>query len=225
MADSDGRTGQRLLLLRHGEVTSHHGDVPVTEPGLATGRHVGRRLGESCSGPIWVMSGDTRRARDTARAVVEGARAAGVEVVERGTAFALRNPDLYLAGVRVNMVSSEAALAEQVPGLPEAAVGKAPFFSEFISAPDRIGWWLRHDSPPGEGAISVAARIRAFAASLADLPEPPPLIVGVAHSPILRACALGATGKDPGEPSWLAGVELLVSPDRAVEVHVLTEAP
>ena len=27
---------QRLFLLRHGEVTSHRGDVPVTEEGLQT---------------------------------------------------------------------------------------------------------------------------------------------------------------------------------------------
>lgn len=225
MTESDARSTQRLLLLRHGEVSSHHGDVPVTQPGLVTASKVGRRLGESCPGPIWVMSGDTRRARETAQSVVEGARAAGAEVADRGTAFALRNPDLYLAGIRVNMVSSEAALADQVPGLSEATVRKLSFFRGFIHAPDRVGWWLRHDSPPGDGAAAVTARIRAFAASLADIPEPPPLIVGVTHSPILRACAFDATGEDPGEPRWLAGVELLITPDRDVRARVLTEAP
>ena len=71
---------QRLFLLRHGEVTSHRGDVPVTEEGLQTAVEVGRRLAGRADGAIRVISGETRRTRDTAAAVltIPVARAAPV---------------------------------------------------------------------------------------------------------------------------------------------------
>src|SRR3954469_11243725 len=166
------RVTQRLFLLRHGEVTSHRGDVPVPEEGLKTAVEVGRRLAGRATGAIRVISGETRRTLDTAAAVARGAREAGAEVIEDGVAFALRNPDLYLAGVRVNMVSSEAAFAEQIPGFTEADVAKVTFFNEWLTVPDRVGWWVRHPDPPGDDAGAVARRIRAWAASLADREDP-----------------------------------------------------
>ena len=54
---------QRLFLLRHGEVTSHRGDVPVTEAGLQTAVDAGRRLAARSDGAIRVISGETRRIR------------------------------------------------------------------------------------------------------------------------------------------------------------------
>src|ERR687886_339797 len=125
---------QRLFLLRHSEVPGHRGDVPVTEAGLRLATEVGRRLGARATGAVRVISGETRRTLETAAAVSRGAREAGAEVIEDGVAFALRNPDLYLAGVRVNMVSSEAAFAEQVPGFSEADVAKVAFFTEWLTA-------------------------------------------------------------------------------------------
>jgi broad specificity phosphatase PhoE len=216
---------QRLFLLRHGEVTSHRGDVPVTEEGLETAVEVGRRLAGRADGPIRVLSGETRRTRDTAAAVVRGAEEAGAEVLDDGVAFALRNPDLYLAGVRVDMVSSEEAFAAQVPGLTEADVAKVAFFSEWLTVPDRVGWWVRHTEPPGDDAAAVAARIRTFAGSLADRDDATAFTVAVTHSPVLRACAVDVTGSDTGEPQWLAGLEAEISADRTVTMQLLTEAP
>jgi len=216
---------QRLFLLRHGEVTSHRGDVPVTEEGLQTAVEVGRRLAARADGAIRVISGETRRTRETAAAVVRGAREAGAEVREDGVAFALRNPDLYLAGVRVDMVSSEEAFAVQIPGFTEADVAKVDFFAQWLTVPDRVGWWVRHPAPPGDDAAAVAARIRAFAASLADRDDDTAFTVGVTHSPVLRACALEVAGSDVGEPNWLAGLEAEVSPDRTVALRLLAEAP
>ena len=216
---------QRLFLLRHGEVTSHRGDVPVTEEGLKTAVEVGRRLAARAHGAIRVISGETRRTRDTAAAVAQGAREAGAEVLEDGVAFALRNPDLYLAGVRVNMVSSEEAFATQIPGFTEADVAKVEFFAEWLTVPDRVGWWVRHPAPPGDDAAAVAARIRTFAGSLADREDTPAFTVGITHSPVLRACALEAAGADTGEPNWLAGLEAEISDDRSVRLQVLPEAP
>jgi broad specificity phosphatase PhoE len=216
---------QRLFLLRHGEVTSHRGDVPVTEEGLQTAVEVGRRLAGRADGAIRVISGETRRTRDTAAAVAQGAREAGAEVLEDGVAFALRNPDLYLAGVRVDMVSTEAAFAAQIPGFTEADVAKVDFFAQWLTVPDRVGWWVRHTSPPGDDAAAVAARIRTFAGSLADRDDATAFTVGITHSPVLRACALEVAGTDIGEPNWLAGLEAEISADRSVRLQLLAEAP
>jgi broad specificity phosphatase PhoE len=216
---------QRLFLLRHSEVPSHRGDVPVTEAGLALAAEVGRHLGARATGAVRVISGETRRTRDTAAAVAQGAREAGAEVIEDGVAFALRNPDLYLAGVRVNMVSTEAAFAEQIPGFTEAAVAKVTFFNEWLTVPDRVGWWVRHPDPPGDDAAAVAARIRAWAGSFADRDDAAEFTVGITHSPVLRACAVEATGADTGEPNWLAGLEAEIDADGSVRMRVLPEAP
>jgi broad specificity phosphatase PhoE len=208
----------RLLLLRHGEVTSHRGDVAVTDRGLDSAEHVGRRLAVIAD-PIRVLTGDTLRTRQTGAAVATGARAAGATVDEPRAAFALRNPDIYVAGERVDMVSSAAALAEQVPGMTIEEAAAVPFFAEFFDHPDRIGWWLRLGDVPGDDAEALARRIDHFAASLPDrTAQPAELTVGVTHSPVLRACALAHLGQDPGEPDWLTGLELSVRSDRSLAV-------
>ena len=208
----------RLLLLRHGEVPSHRGDVAVTDRGLDSAERVGRRLATT-AGRIRVLTGETLRTRQTGAAIATGARAAGATADEPRVAFALRNPDLYVAGERVNMVSSAAALAEQVPGMTEDEAAVVPFFAKFFSHPDRIGWWLRLGDVPGDDAEALARRIDHFAASLPDrTTQPAGLTVGVTHSPLLRACALVHLGHDPGEPEWLTGLELSVSSDRSIAV-------
>ena len=208
----------RLLLLRHGEVPSHRGDVAVTDRGLDSAEQAGRRLATT-AGRIRVLTGETLRTRQTGAAVATGARAAGAAVDEPRVAFALRNPDIYVAGERVDMVSSPAALAEQVPGMTVDEAAAVPFFAEFFAQPDRVGWWLRLADVPGDDAKVVARRIDHFAASLPDLTtQPAKLTVGVTHSPVLRACALAHLGRDPGEPEWLTGLELSVSSDRSIAV-------
>ena len=217
---------QQLFLLRHGEVASHRGDVPVTAEGLETAVNVGRRFAAQANGGlIRVISGATRRTRDTAAAVAQGAREAGAQVQEDGVAFALRNPDLYLAGSRVDMVSSEAAFAAQVPGLSEADIARIDFYREWLQAPDRVGWWVRHQNPPGDDAAAVARRINVFAASLADRDDNTVFTVAVTHSPVLRAVAQEFLGEEPGEPQWLAGLDVEVAEDRTVRIKLLPEAP
>ena len=208
----------RLLLLRHGEVASHRGDVPVTAIGLEVARAVGAQLAVEAE-RVRLLSGSTLRARQTADAIADGARSAGAEVDNPRVAFGLRNPDIYVAGERVEMVSSPAALAAQVPGLSEQQAAEAAFFGQFYGHPDRIGWWLRlpPERVPGEDAGAVARRVGQFAASLPDrTADPADLIVGVTHSPVLRACALAHLGHDPGEPEWVTGLELSVAPDRSL---------
>lgn len=219
-----GREAHRLLLLRHGEVVSHRGDVPVTERGLGAAERAGRALAETAR-RVRVLAGDTARARQTADAIAAGAGRGGAVVDGPQVAFALRNPDIYVAGHRVDMVSSPAALAEQVPGLTEREAAAVPFFATFFDHPDRVGWWLRHADVPGDDAATVATRLTRFAASLPDrAADQADLTVGVTHSPLLRACALAHLGHDPGEPEWVTGLELTVSPDRSVTVR-LARAP
>jgi broad specificity phosphatase PhoE len=132
-------------------------------------------------------------------------------------AFALRNPDIYLGGERVDMVSTAEAFAAQVPGMTVDDVLRVRFFSAFLTAPDRIGYWLRSVHPPGDDASAVAARVSAFAASLGDLgPAAPDTIIAVTHSPVLRAVAVAFTGADPGEPPYLNGYLLEVRAEGTV---------
>ena len=211
----------RLYLLRHGEVTSHRGDVPITPAAEHQAYDVGRALADHEPGPIRVLSGETRRAIDTAAHLGRGVVDGGGRVLGPEVAFALRNPDLYVAGVRVDMVSSAEALARQVDGLPSEDVASLGFFPEFFTSPDRIGWWLRHDAPPGEGPAEVAARMRSFATSLLDPVVPhADVVVAVTHSPLLRAVGLDFLGRDIGEPSWVAGLLLTVAEGSGISVEM-----
>jgi broad specificity phosphatase PhoE len=205
----------RLILLRHGEVASHKGDVPVIPAGLAHAETVGAALRHQLPGDVSVRFGGTRRTRETAEAIVRGLRTgtgAGPDVDGPSDAFALRNPDMYLAGARVNMVSSPASLAEQVIGLEAADVEQHTWWMHFIAAADRIGWWLAQEDPPGENGRDLAERIRRFARSLADHgPTRGRTVIGVTHSPVLRSVLLTATGADPGEPAYVTGADVLIA--------------
>ena len=198
----------QVILLRHGEVASHRGDVPITDDGRRQAEDAGRRLGARGWRRVLLLSGATRRAQETAAGVRHGlaAAVASSSVTGPEVAFALRNPDLYLAGHRVDMVSSPDAFATQVPGLGSDDVLRVPFFAGFLTAPDRIEYWLRASGPPGDTAADVAGRIVVFARSLADRgPAGPDAVVCVTHSPVLRAVAVGLAGQDPGEPRYLTG--------------------
>lgn len=212
----------RLYLLRHGEVESHRGDVPITATAAEHAHAVGAALAAREQERIRVLSGETRRARDTAAHLVRGLVDSGCEVIGPDVAFALRNPDLYVSGVRVNMVSSAEALAEQMEGLSAEDVAALDFFPEFFVSPDRIGWWLTHDSPPGETAPDLAARVLSFAVSLTDETQSYcDVVVAVTHSPLLRAVALDRLGEDIGEPHWVSGLQLTVEPGGIVGVRDL----
>jgi len=119
------------------------------------------------------------------------------------------------------MVSTAAAFCDQVRGLTECECLEVPFFAGFLSAPDRIAWWLHCKHPPGDDAAGVAARVAAFAVSLLDAPGRfPPVVVGVTHSPVLRAIALEFLREDPGEPDYLTGYSVLATEGGAVSVEV-----
>ena len=118
-----------------------------------------------------MLYGGTRRTRETAEALIRGIDDAA-RVEGPHDSFALRNPDMYVAGTRVNMVSSAAALAEQVPGMTEEQVQENTWWTSFFTSADRIGWWLASNSRPGRRRPTSLAAILRFAESLAD-PGPP----------------------------------------------------
>lgn len=211
-------TETRLLLLRHGEVASHRGDVPVTDAGLDHAERTGKALGDDATGALTVLYGGTRRTRETAEALIRGidddARVEGPH-----DSFALRNPDMYLAGTRVNMVSSAAALAEQVPGMTQEQVQENTWWTSFFTSADRIGWWLSQQQPPGESAADLARRILRFTESLANPgPTQGRVVIGVTHSPLLRAVLLDATGADPGEPGYVTGIDVRIPPAGRMQI-------
>ena len=155
-------------------------------------------------------------ARQTGLFLLHGLTSAHRSIRASGPAvtLALRNPDLYLAAQRVEMVSAAAAFACRLPGLRATDVTWVPFYAGFLSAPDRIGYWLDSADPPGENPEAVPARITAFAASLGHAPRlAASLVVGVTYSPVLRAVARHYLGTDPGEPDYLSGYYLLQQPD------------
>jgi broad specificity phosphatase PhoE len=210
------------LLLRHGHTASHRGDAPLTERGHRQARLAGRRVAEADAGVMSMLYSPTVRTRETAAEFFRSMCAAGPapRVPEPRASFALRNPDLDLAGHHVNMVSTAAAFCEQAPALTESQCLRVPFFVGFLGTADRIGYWLRHPHPPGDDASAMAVRITAFARSLGDVPgRTGQTVVGVAHSPLLHAVATEVLGTDPGEPEHLNGYSVRVDHEGALHVE------
>lgn len=211
----------RVHWVRHGEIASHRGDVPLTDGGVAQARERGRALaGELHPGEtVHFMHAPTLRTRQTVEEIRSSMEEAlgpdsGVDLLGVSEQWAVRNPDLYVAGQRVEMVSSAEALAGQLsaPPVPPETLARHPFFREFWASPDRIGLWVGHPDPPGEDAVAVARRQVTFAASLPDAAAEgrPVRYVLSTHSPVLRAILLCFLGGDPGEPRYLEPVDLIL---------------
>ena len=220
----------KVQWVRHGKVASHRGNVPLTDEGVAQARKRGGLLAQDLSAGevVHFMHAPTLRTRQTAeeiRASAAGAlRGSGsdADLLEVREQWAIRNPDLFVAGQRVEMVSSAEALAEQLSAPPVEAetVSAHPFFSAFWSSADRIGFWVEHPDPPGEDVEAVARRQMAFAISLLDVPgDHTARYVLVTHSPVLRAILRRYLGEDPSEPEYLESVDLTLSTGEAPVVR------
>ncbi|MDQ3864202.1 MAG: histidine phosphatase family protein [Actinomycetota bacterium] len=219
----------RVHWVRHGEVASHRGDVPLTDEGVAQARKRGRSLAKDVSRGevVHFMHAPTLRTRQTAEEIRGGMSevidpGGGAELPDVTERWAIRNPDLFVAGQRVEMVSSVEALAEQLsaPVLDPEKLSEHTFFREFWASPDRIGYWLEHPDPPGEDTVAVARRQVTFALSLLDGRKDRPVrYVLATHSPVLRAILLCYAGEDPGEPEYLEPVDLILSQNGASELR------
>jgi broad specificity phosphatase PhoE len=218
----------RVHWLRHGKIASHRGNVPLTGEGQAQARERGRVLAEDISPGevVHFMYAPTLRTQQTVEEVRASMAEAlgsdsGVELLEASEQWAIRNPDIFVAGQRVEMVSSVEALAEQLsaPPVDPETLANHPFFSAFLTSSDRIGYWVEHPDPPGEDTVAVARRQMAFATSLLDKQEDRPVrYVLATHSPVLRAILLRYLGEDPGEPGHLEPIELTLSRGEAPEL-------
>jgi broad specificity phosphatase PhoE len=223
----------RIHFVRHGKVASHRGDIPVTREGLQEVEARGRRLLAELESDevVAILTTATFRARETAIALYQSTQAAlderagalSVTILPPAEEPAIRNPDIYVAGRRVEMVSTGEAVAEQIPGsgLGAEDIEKLPFYREFFPHPDRVGYWVGHPDPPGEDADAVARRLLTFGISLLDVPsDRPQRYICVSHSPLLRAFLRRyVLGEDPGEPEFLESVDLLVPGDGSLTMR------
>jgi broad specificity phosphatase PhoE len=218
----------KIHWLRHGKIASHRGNVPLTEVGLAQARERGRVLTEDISlgEVVHFMHAPTLRTQQTVEEVRASMKEAlgsdsGVELLEVSEQWAIRNPDIFVAGQRVEMVSSVEALAEQLsaPPVDPETLANHPFFSAFLASSDRIGYWVEHPDPPGEDTVAVARRQMTFATSLLDKQEDRLVrYILATHSPVLRAILLCYLEEDPGEPGHLEPIELTLSRGEAPEL-------
>ena len=215
-----------LILLRHGEVASHRGDVPLTRSGRHQAEWAGRQLARLPAARVWILVSPTLRTRQTGLLLLHGLTSANPDGLVTGPAVtpALRIPDLYLAGYRVDMVSTAAAFASQAAGVTEDQVTRISFYANFLNSADRIGYWLHHDNPPGEAVAMVADRVQRFAASLSDA-DLIDLVIGITHSPVLRALDIHFAGKDPGEPGYLHGYCVAMQSDGELALRSVDWTP
>lgn len=211
---------------RHAEIPSHRGDLPATTAGLVRAEAVGATLAASCpdGARVEFLHAPTVRTVQTAEALRRGVRnglpgGCDVHLGAPRVEQAIRNPDLYVAGHRVEMVSALEAVAAQLPddALTNEELERNGFFSRFLTAPDRVGLWVADDDPPGERADEVARRFYTWARSLCDTSRPyVRRYVCVTHSGPLRAVLRRyVLGQDPGEPEYVEPVELTFGSDGA----------
>ena len=200
-----------IAFLRHAKVPSHEGDMPLTADSNADiEKAIPKIKGLAKPGDNFLfLATRTHRSRQTAEALRAAIDPGSAEVVP---AWGLRNPDIYLAGSRVEMGSTPDFFAEQCTFLdmvPSDVLAR-DFYHGFLTAQDRIEYWLHHESPPGDDAATVARRVLHFAESFraADL-EKDLVVVCVTHSPVMRAILeKGLNIPDPGEPNWVEEIVL-----------------
>jgi len=210
----------RLLLLRHGRVAHHRGDVPLTELGVAQADAAGRWFANERIEIAGLLSGETIRTADTAKYFASGYDDVGTDLVLPSplVSFALRNPDLYLGGHRVNMGEGAEALAAQTPDVDPANVMENIFYQGLLTAKERVGFWLEHGNVPGDSAHDVGRRIDVFARSLVDVAAfRGQTVVAMTHSPVLRAVRLHHTGAYSLEPPFLQGYSLTLRADGVLD--------
>ena len=214
----------RLILLRHGQVANHRGDVPITELGVLQAEAAGEWFASvECNEIACLMTGETQRTISTGDSFALGFRSAGGTVPDPVVSFALRNPDFYLGGHRINMAEGAEALAAQSPPVNPEDVGEVEFYKDLMAAKDRVGFWLEHGSPPGDTSHDVGRRIDHFARSLAAVPRwRGRTVVAITHSPVLRAIRHHHWGEYSKEPPFLHGYSLTLEPTGELRLETFT---
>ena len=217
---SDEGQSVRFLMLRHGRVAHHRGDVPLTDMGTAQADAAGAYFASEGVDIAGLLTGETLRTRDTADTFAAAyRRECDMPLPDPVVSFGLRNPDLYLGGHRINLGEGAEFLASQAPGVDPAAVDASVFYGGLMQAQDRVGHWLEHGNVPGESAHDVGRRIDVLARSLVDVEAwRGKTVVAISHSPVLRAVRFNHWGEYSKEPPFLHGYSLTVQESGAIEL-------
>jgi len=216
---SDEGHSVRFLMLRHGRVAHHRGDVPLTDMGTAQAEAAGEWFASEGIEIAGLLSGETLRTRDTAEKFAAAYRGAcDIPLPDPVVSFGLRNPDLYLGGHRINLGEGAEFLASQADGVDPADVEASVFYGGLMQAKDRVGHWLEHGNVPGENAHDVGRRIDVLMRSLVDVAAwRGKTVVGISHSPVMRAVRFSHWGGYSKEPPFLHGYSLTVQPSGAID--------
>ena len=216
---SDEGQSVRFLMLRHGRVAHHRGDVPLTDMGAAQAEAAGEWFGNEGIEIAGLLSGETLRTTDTAvKFAAAYRRVCDLELPDPVVSFGLRNPDLYLGGHRINLGEGVEFLASQAFGVESWSVEGSAFYGELMNAKDRVGHWLKHGNVPGENAHDVGRRVDVLVRSLVDVEAWwGKTVVGISHSPVMRAVRLRHRGGYSKEPPFLHGYSLTVRESGAIE--------
>jgi broad specificity phosphatase PhoE len=213
----------KLHILRHAKVDTHRGDVPLASDAAVDIERAAQLIVPQIQSKETVsfLTTATKRTKDTAgrlRDLLAERLGSTVRLDEPREEWALRNPDLFLAGRRVEMVSTPEAMASQLPEghVSPGQVDALPFFHGFFNAEDRIGFWLREADPPGEDVRAVARRVVQYCRSLPDAgTDGDRRIICVSHSPVMRAVITHyILETDPGEPEWVEAINVTIEPGK-----------
>ena len=116
--------------VRHAKVASHQGNLPLTDEGRKQVEDAWRQFsGKLLPGEVVsLLHAPTRRTHETAL-ILYSSVVETPDYVEQPQVYlsppaehwAIRNPDIYVAGVRIELVSTAEAVIEQLP--PSRASG------------------------------------------------------------------------------------------------------
>ncbi len=192
------------MVIRHGSVADHQGDVALTPEGQRLAFDAGIRLSEKIGDgqTASILYAPSERTRATAEEMALGL-ADGLHRSARSTVRialpcaepAIRNFHFVIAGQQLPPTDA------MHPSFP-AAAEQDPYLKAFWSAKeDRIGYWMSHPSEHAESPAAVAARLNVFFQSLLDVAFPDVSML-VTHSGPMRAFLRAVFGADPGEPEF-----------------------
>ena len=208
-------------LVRHSEVEHHRADVGLTPRGRALAQAAGTALYDRLADGdlVYVQHAPVTRVQETAD-LLYSAMASALRMAGRESRIHLYppQPDPGLRNVRFivepGQEPQEPTLAFariNSPGYLESLLpARATFFRGFWASPDRLGFWLTHDSAgAAETTDEVWARLRNWLQSkFADHAGAGSSSsgagcvhwIGVTHSGGMRVVLRRALGFDPGEP-------------------------
>jgi broad specificity phosphatase PhoE len=197
----------KIVVVRHGHVANHQGDVALLPEGRLAAFNAGFHFADQVadSSAITVLYSPTLRTRETAQELASGL-ISGLLVQNKTQArvslprhararAAICNFQFIIDGQQTPPTDSMHA------SLPASAAHNLFFQGFWEAKQDPIGYWLNHPSENAEPPAIVAARLGAFIVSLLNAASSDVYFL-VTHSGPMRAFLRQALGADPGEPDF-----------------------